>query len=585
VACGVVALAVFAGSGCTTVPTSGAVRAGPPVAQGEGPNVGLKAQPPVPGESAQQIVSGFRYANSDFEGGQGVARQYLANPDWQPDNGVQVIEPDNTPTVSAKGNNLLVHYADSQVGVITPDGTFQPNPSPSPITHDYELTKDSKDKGQWRILNPPKFLVLSVAQVNSSYQKKNVYFLRPDGHMLVPIRVYLPVPSVRLAETLLGTLLKGPPAWLNPAVTTALPPRVTLLEAPTASNGITTVNLSRDVANLSQALRDELAAQIIYTLQDYGPIRILVAGAPLVNGPRIAAVQTTQTWSAFDADATPVDSFYYSGVDHKIHDDRSQVVLGDTGSGGLIQLIAPVVAPRVTVGGAADLIAGIASSSSGFALYAGPFRSPRVLLYGAAFTTPSWDSLGNVWTVQRQDSSSPQQVRVALSAPTTSTTTTTVALPASSVAAPQLANYVIESLHVSRDGTRVAVVAKSTVGTQVLVGVVARAGDSIKLQNFYPVAPSLTSVTDCVWASSNTLDVLVSSIGANGPTAASQLWSVDVDGWPSSQRELFVLSNAQSIAAAPGKPLVVGTASNQIEVFDHETWREVGLGTNPSYPG
>ncbi len=209
------------------------------------------------------------------------------------------------------------------------------------------------------------------------------------------------------------------------------------------------------------------------------------------------------------------------------------------------------------------------------ALYAGPLLAPKKLLSGSAFTTPSWDSLGNLWTVWQETSSSAPQVRIAPSG--------TATLPGP-VAAPDLAKLVIKELKVSRDGTRVAVLAVSTNVSQVLVGAVANDGTAI--EHFYPVAPSLTSVTDFAWASSTKLDILGTVPNSNEPGTSSSLWSVDVDGWaPDGPTVEQVPTTAVSIAAAPGRPLVVGTSGNQIEESDNGQWQFVANGSAPHYPG
>jgi hypothetical protein len=146
-----------------------------------------------------------------------------------------------------------------------------------------------------------------------------------------------------------------------------------------------------------------------------------------------------------------------------------------------------------------------------------------------------------------------------------------------------LAKSVIEELKVSRDGTRIAVLAVSTNVSQVLVGAVAKDGSTI--ENFYPVAPSLTSVTDFVWASSTKLDILDTVPNTNEPGSASQLWSVDVDGWAPSLTQETVLTTAVSIAAAPQQPLVVATSLDQIEQYSNGQWQFIGTGSAPHYPG
>jgi hypothetical protein len=487
----------------------------------------------------------------------------------------------NTPTATtASDDQAVVTVSDDEGGEIV-DGAYQPKPAK--LDYTYRLTKDNKDpkdKGEWRIVDPPNYLVMTAAQVNSSYQKGYVYFLRPDGNMLVPIRVFLPVRPDQLANSLLTTLLSGPPAWLQPAVTSALPPKATALR-PTQASGVTTVTLSRDVASLTPAQRSEVAAQITFTLQNFGPVRIEAGTAALIAGQPVA---TTKTWSLFDADAVAVNSFYFTGLDHETHDGNDVPVAGDTGFGGLTHLVAPVVAPGRPGSATGQLIAGVVQNGKTGSLYAGPLSRPKELLSGCSFTTPSWDSFGNLWTVEQVVCGGPQQVRIAPSG--TAEGTGPVALPVP-VADPELANYAIEALKVSRDGTRVAVITSSGTDTQVRIGVVTKsAAGKATIQSFYPLAPTLTSVIDCTWASSTMLDILVSSPGANGDSTTSQLWSVDVDGWPPTlvpQQDF--LPDAQSITAAPGKPLVAGTSAGTIEVSDNDIWRQVGLGTSPSYPG
>jgi Lipoprotein LpqB beta-propeller domain/Sporulation and spore germination len=571
-------------SACTAVPSSGPVHAGQQQAAVVVPRVGIQARPPVPGSAPNEIVSGFRFANSDTSGALGVAKSYLVDgASWQPAGVTVVADTGAAPTDATAGaDSVTVKVVDTQVGQIAADGTYQPTPAGHQIEYDYQLTKDTKENGGWRITNAPPYLVLTVSQIENSYQQGYVYFLRPDEQMLVPVRVFLPVTRDQLADALLTTLLHGPPAWLKQAVTTALPPSSSSATSePTQVNGVTTVDLPRTVANLPAAQRNAIDAQISYTLsnaatlqQDFGSLRILAGGQPLISSPQLA-LQSATDWRSFDPDGLRVD-FYYSDVDHLTHDHAGRLVAGDTGVLGVTNLLAPVVAPRSASGGNGELIAGVVQESpSTQALYAGPLLAPKKLLTGSAFTTPSWDSLGNLWTVWQPTSSSAPQVRIAPSG--------TATLPGP-VAAPDLAKLVIKELKVSRDGTRVAVLAVSTNVSQVLVGAVANDGTTI--ERFYPVAPSLTSVTDFAWASSTKLDILGTVPNSNEPGTSSALWGVDIDGWaPDGPTVEPVPTTAVSIAAAPGRPVVVGTSGNQIEESDNGQWQFVANGSAPHYPG
>jgi hypothetical protein len=567
-------------SACTAVPDSGPVHAGQQVAPAAGAHVQLEARRPIPGSAPDQIVSGFRFANSDTSEALGVAKAYLVDgATWQPQGATVIADSGSNPVDSTVGDTTTVTIADTQIGAIAADGTYQPSAAGHQISYTYQLVKDAKEGGEWRITNAPANLVLTVSQIESSYQLGYVYFLRPDQQMLVPVQVFLPVSRDKFAESLLTTLLHGPPEWLKPAVTTAIPASINA-PGPTQSNNVTTVDLSQRVATLSLSQRNAIAAQISYTLanpatrlQNFGDLKILAGEQPLISDPRLA-VQTAADWTSFDPDALHT-TFYYSDLDHLTRDHNGELVAGDTGTFRATNLLAPVLAPRAQGAGTGDLIAGVVQPVTGpQLLYAGPRVAPKKLLSGSAFTTPSWDSLGNLWTVQQQTSTSVPKVRVAPSGKAT--------LPGT-VAAPELANKVIEELRVSRDGTRVAVLAQSTNVSQVLVGVVAKDGTTI--EHFYPVAPSLTSVTDFAWASSTKLDILNTSPNSNEAGTSSHLYSVDVDGWARSLLEQGVLTTAESVAAAPHEPVVVGTSTNEIDVYQNNQWVFVGTGASPHYPG
>ena len=205
----------------------------------------MNPREPVPGSSPDGIVGGFRFANSDTTEALGVAKAYLVDgASWQPSGATVVADSGSTLTdVQTGPNTVTVKVIDNQIGKIAADGTYQPSPSGPPIEYDYQLTKDPKEDDQWRITNAPPNLVLTVAQIQSSYQEGYVYFLRPDEQMLVPVQVFLPVSRDQLAQALLTTLLHGPPAWLKPAVTTALLGGTA--PGPTQINGVTTVDLPR----------------------------------------------------------------------------------------------------------------------------------------------------------------------------------------------------------------------------------------------------------------------------------------------------------------------------------------------------
>jgi hypothetical protein len=569
-------------AGCTAIPTGGSVHAGGPVDREPGAvPVRVPVQPPVEGESPIEIVRGFRQASSEWAD-LTVARAYLAQPTWQPDEGVRVIDESNPPSYTASGDRATVRFVDKWVGTIAPDGTYQPKKANETLDYTYQLakestSKDSSSKGEWRLANPPPYLI-TTANALGDYEQGYLYFFSPRDQLLVPVRVFLRVTTKDKATALIYQLLQGPPKWLAQAGVTSAIPRGTTVLGVTESqpDGAVTINLSAELAGLSGAERDAASAQLIYTLQRFGSgqFQIEAAGTPLPNSHSVT-LQTKKTWSAYDPDALNAGPFYYVGMDGRSRGADGFPIPGDAGS-GKVNLLTPVFAPRQANASGPELLAGVVSNGPKQDLYVGPIEQPKLVDSGISFTTPSWDAFGNVWTVRQSSANSPQEVRVSAVTQAGATKFITVANP--DLAASDL----IESLKISRDGTRVAVIAKSTTsGLQLLVGHVVKTSTGASIDGFYPVAPSLVPVPDgVVWANSTTLDVLATAPGESSPS----VWSVDVDGW----RQIPVATpydDIVSIAAAPNQPLVIATKDNQIEVLRNDAWQVVGSGQSPSYPG
>ncbi|HET9188052.1 MAG TPA: LpqB family beta-propeller domain-containing protein [Acidothermaceae bacterium] len=568
-------------AGCTAIPTSGGVHAaGAQKNENEPPSrVVVQPQGPVEGASPTDIVDGFRFASADFAD-ISISRSFLVDPTWQPDQGVRVIAEQSGPaTFTPQGDHATVRYVDNWIGTIAGDGTYQPTSGNQTVDYTYELVKDTKTKGQWRILNPPPFLTLPQSWINANFNSGYLYFLSPrNDQVLVPIRVFLPITGTDAARELVLQLLAGPPKWLQDAgVTSAIPSGVQLQSVTQSrSDGVVTVNLSPEIASLSASDRDAASAQLVYTLQGYGggQFKIEAAGQPVENSHHVA-LQSTKTWSAYNTDALDAGPFYFIGGDHRTRNANGEPIPGDAGSGA-VKFLSVAVAPKAANNPGPDLIAGVDSDGSTQHLYVGAMAQPKRVDFGAAFTTPSWDMFGNVWTVRTETPGGPQEVRVS---PVTQAGTTKFM----TVSDPELAaSQLIETLRVSRDGTRVAVIAKSAAaGPQLLVGHVVKTQGGESISGFYPVAPSLVPVADgVVWASSTKLEVLATASGASSPS----IWSVDVDGWNAQQVPTPAV-DIVSIAQAPDQPLVIGTKSGQIEVSVNDAWQVVATGSMPSYPG
>jgi spore germination protein GerM len=587
-------LCVVLAAACTAMPTGGPVHAVGAGAAVGAPNINVPVRGPVPADTPRDIVDNFGAANTDYEEAYKVAKEFLADPNaWKPDGSVTVVSKVGETELVQPGNPskdlTTVTVTDPLVGTIDQSGSFTPAQAASNVSFTYSLKDTSAG---WRIVSGFRSsVVLTQDQVNQAYESGYVYFLRPDGQMLVPSRVFLPAANAgALANDLVTNLLNGPPESLAPTAPANTPPSVIsaapadaqLLSKVQITGGVATVNLSADVGTLARTQRDELAAQLTFTLRDpaLAPngVRIQVAGQPL---DKSTPVQFASTFSSRDPDAAP-HTFYYADELGRTVDAQGDPVAGDAGNGSLA-LIAPAIAPRVS-GSTGQLIAGaVAVTATGNAqaatsetLYAGQPLQLKPLRTGGTFTRPSWDSLLNLWTVEQPAKSAGQQVLEAIVSPNGSTVTT--------VADPKLASDVILALKVSPDGTRVAVIAKSASTSQLLIGRISTdAANKVTIDQFRAVAGDLTSATDCAWADAETVDVLV-----NGSTTAgldSQIWSVDADGWSETQHAAPP-GTVSSIAVAPGQPLVIALAGDKtIDEYESTSWVEIGSGTNPAYPG
>lgn len=579
-------------SGCMTVPTGGRVHAGSQASQDSqgGRNIQVPAAYAVEGLSPKDVVGGFRLASAVLSN-PAIARSYLADPTWQPTEGVHVIDESGESVVYAiNGDTATVRVIDKWVGTIFTDGTYQPQPNGATSDVTYTLTKSApQSKGEWRISKLPNFLVLDRTEVENAFWQGSLYYLSPGGQFLVPVRVFLPHTATDVATALVEQLSQPVPGWLAHAGVFSALPQTDQAPTVTVSGDVATVDLPPPFGNLNAIERDQASAQLTYTLVRSGvasQVRITVGGAPLPNSHQ-AVTQTLKTWSAFDSDVLRTATFTYiddAGVPRlangapllspPLPEPTATKGTGTAAPGPRPRFVVAVVAPRLVGSSGPDLVAGVTRNPDNTqTLYAGPINAVVPVLSAASFSTPSWDLLGNVWTVE-QVSTGAQEILVGVVTPTTTPKFQRVNIDGT------LASSLIVSLKVSRDGTRVALVVRSTTGSQLWVGRVERSDRGVTIAGLYPVAPNVQPAADGVaWASATSLAILATSSGSEIVTA----WLVDVDGWDATIQQ--VPFDASSLTAAPNQPLAIGTKSRQVEVLNGSAWQVVvDGGTVPNYP-
>lgn len=562
---------VLAAAGCASVPSSGPVQEGReiPAADQQPPYIRVFPEPPRGGEDPYQIVDGFLdTAAASAEPGFATARQYLtprARSRWDPSTHIVVVDSTGGTSVSARTVDRLELKA-AKVGTVDAGGTFRPADTGEKARAEFGLRKVG---GQWRIDSLPNGLYVSRLDFDREYRSFNVYYFDPSLQLLVPDPVYLPI-RVGLPTALTRAVLRGPTSWLRPAVRSAVPAHTTLAGQVGLDAGIVRVRLSSEAMSAGAEQRQRLSAQLVWTLSQlpgFGAVELTSGGQPL-GVPGSPLDQTLPQWRRYDpaslVQATAGGYLLRSGRLLSLNTSPPSPVTGPFGTGRL-------AVRSVALSPVDDIVAGV--STDGRLLFESRSAADSkavARLRATSLRTPSWDALGRLWVVDESPSGRLLWVLAPGAGPRT------VALPH----LPRGAQ--VRAARISVDGTRMAmVVARRGGGSSVLLGrVQPRAGAvGFALAGLHPVAQSLVEVRDVAWRDSATLAVL--GRAASGPL---QPYYVSVEGADLQPRGS--LAGIRTIAAAPGQPLLVGTADGFIwQQTKGLSYSKVSRGSLPIYPG
>jgi hypothetical protein len=568
-------------AGCATIPTSGPVRAGGDLGlQRAEDRVAPIGQAPIKGASPENIVLGFLQSNADFVNDHEVARKYLtatARQRWRPQAGTAVYDQVAAPLAvrpSADGTDVAVDGA--EVGRIDADGSFVRSAPDRTVTRDFGLQRVD---GEWRIDRLDDGLLLPLAEVGETYRQLSLYFLGPSGHTLVPDTVLLPgVPG--LTTKLVARLLRGPTASLRGAVTTAFPPGTGLeVSSVAVRGGLATVQLDSSALQVDDDAREQMSAQIVWTLKqlpEVRQVRITAGGdSPLLPG--VSEDVNHDPWPTYDPDDLPASPSAYVVDKARVGrylNGTFEPVPGGGGTGPI-----DLRSPAVTL----DASRLAAVSADGRTVYVGPLARDGRLearITGTDFSQPSWDPGNNLWVVDRatgqlwylaDGANRPREVTVA---------------PLGTAGRPV-------AVSVARDGARAVLVVGTGRQARLRLLAVRRVetadptvtGADVSLAEPRDPLPDLRSVRDVSWADATTLAVLGSRGGA--PVIP---YYVDTDGYDVIEGEPVPEPVSITAASPPRQaqenPLLVGTADGRLLQFTSGSgWQPVGPGSDPAYPG
>lgn len=542
------AAAVLVLGACARVPSSGPiVEVDQPVTDATSASfVRVLARPPQPGMTTTEIVQGFLDAASGFEDGHAVARQYLtgdAAAAWDPQAGVRVYG-NGTQSLTAPAEDEVTMTA-IQVGFISSRAQYVQSPPDSPLSVGFDLVRVD---GQWRIDGAPQGLLLSRAAVERSFREYRTYFVAAPGGILAPNPVLFASSRRDVTADLIRALLAGPSRWLRPSVTSAFPPD-TQLRGVTVADGVATVDLSGPLSALDAQARQQLSAQLVWTLRQVGAIAavvILADGQPL-QVPGVASPQPRTAWPEYDPDGLADDATYYFVRSGRILTlDAANAAVGLPGAASVTppSVSDPVVSLDETAVAATGPLGEVLTT----ALEAdSPWRTGPV----AATRGGSWDRTGLLWVavegrVQVLNVLGPREVDCPL---------------------PD-----VTSVQIARDGSRAVVI---SAGVPYLLRV-DRSADSPALVG--PRMLSAGTVRAAAWASATSVALLVVPADQPPQVATIDLGLLTV-------RFLGGPPRARTVAAAPDRPILSGTADGQIWYFNGTTWIPATQGSDPRYPG
>ncbi|TXS14948.1 hypothetical protein EAO70_17955 [Streptomyces sp. adm13(2018)] len=594
-------------TGCATMPDSSDVQPVKGVNQGDS-QVRVYAVAPRDNADPDDIVDGFLEAMTSDDPGFATARKYLtaqAARTWKPEQSITVLTtaPDRDQADrNADPDNQGRAYPLSGRKIATVDARHAYQPiSPAKYFQSIHVVQQPTANGkgkEWRIDSLPPGLVLGEADFLRNYRSVNKYYFASGEDLVVADPVYIrqrqdPVTRMDPVTQTVRALLEGPTDWLKPAVDSSFPSGTELRKGVTAltpddqSTIKVPLNAKADLVGGEPCRR--MAAQLLFTLRDLTSVNAEQVELQGSRGQSLCRLGKGQAADEF-APVRPTDrdeNPYVVDEHHKL----MMLVVGGKEANEPAPVPGPLGKGTVKLGSVAvdrgeTRAAGV--SETGRELYVSSITTeeaaaPPVLRSKAVrpddrLSAPSWDGRGNLWIADR-DPAAPQLWMV----PGGTGDPVKVRTP------PWLADDArIESLRVSADGVRIALVVTRDGDTTLQIGRVQRdtSGDEpvVSVLDFQPAAPRMESVTAVSWAGPSRLVVVGREAGG-----VQQIRYLQTDGSTSATSVLPGLNGVTSVAAPHqgSVPLVADSGNDGIvRLVPGTNWQPVlKAGTSPVYPG
>ncbi|MFC8451934.1 LpqB family beta-propeller domain-containing protein [Kitasatospora sp. NPDC057223] len=581
--------------GCAAMPDAGPVSR-VEISQGAADkNLQVRVFPVAPnkGETPRGMLAGFLDASIADEENYDTARKYLskgARARWNPAAGIVVLAGD--PAISGDRGigegETAAELTASATQVARIDDNHSYRDSDGEMRASYIFVKED---GEWRIDQLPDGLVVNQTNFRNSYRQVSRFFYSaadpsaPTAHeVLVADPIYLRrrIDPLTAAAKALAT---GPSQWLAPVVSTALD-GVTVQHVVVDDSKVARVEIAG--AELAGRLQfcQRMAAQFFYTLSDQGKSQIDRLELKSAGG----GCTTTRTLSDQVAPGSLAGGSTATRQYYQRADTGQLMMAADQGEGTPV----PGELGKAPAGGRPELgtVAvrrdgqrAAVVSADGHDLYTvgtstGDTLGKPVLSTTGRLASLSWDGRGELWVVDRDQAPKVQLLRDR---------------GAVTVPVDDLGGRTVQSLKVSSDGVRVALVLKDAAGVRTLaLAVVTHNGTPdrpvVRISGLHTVAPLLTDVASVSWADTEQLVVL-----GTEKDRLQQLYYIGTDGSQSGDASLQSAVGMVSAAASEGRdnasiPLVLAVDGNSLKIYrlTGNQWREVVLPYKANsffYPG
>ena len=488
------ALLVAALAACASIPSSGPVHQGGPVAQANDQlDLDFNPSPPQKGDSPQQIVQGFIDAASSPKNGFAIAREYLTrgmDATWNPDESVTVDDGRNR-TYQASGDQWSVSV--DPVASVDNVGTYHPASSSAPISLTYQLAKQD---GEWRISVAPNGVVIDDPTFRTVYAQQALYFYSPDFSYLVPDARWFPARVATAATRVASAVLAGPSKWLSGAVVSAFPNGTQLaVPAVTTSGGTAHVDLTSEAGQADQVQQQRMQFQLEQSLGGLAQsVQLSIEG----NAQQIPSLSAASA----PVQDPPVDShpLVYRGTSFGLLSGTSITEIS-----GLSDKIVALAPSAITVDAARDQAAVL---SHGIAYLVRRSGDPVAVDNRPGLIAPAFDNQGWVWSVP---SGSPAALQA--TGPNGAGHAVKTDWPAATA---------IISLAVSRDGTRAVALLRTASGYALVAAGVLRGAGGVPTELTQPLVLALNGGTPRSVAWTGELTVALLSTTSGGATSIDE---------------------------------------------------------------